>query len=75
MIERSTDEARNSITILRLSRTRAESVRTTMSGSTLREHAGTSVRAPSSSTTQIRHAFAGVSVSPKQSVGVSIPSS
>ena len=36
----------------------------TMSGSTLREQAGISVRAPSSSTTQIRHAFAGISVSP-----------
>ena len=42
--------------------------------STLREHAGTSARAPSSSTTQTRHAFAGVRVSPKHSVGVSTPS-
>ena len=74
VIERSTDEARNSITILRLTPDAGESVLITMSGSTLREHAGTSVRAPSSSTTQIRQAFAGVRVSPKQSVGVSIPS-
>jgi hypothetical protein len=64
VIDRSTEEARNSITILRLWRTRSESVWITMSGSTLREHAGTSVRAPSSSTTQIRQALAGISVSP-----------
>ena len=60
VVDRSTEEARNSITILRLWRTRSESVRTTMPGSTLREQAGTSVRAPSTSTTQTRHALAGV---------------
>ena len=35
-----------------------------MPGSTLREQAGTSVRAPSTSTTQTRQTFTGVSVSP-----------
>ena len=48
----------------RLVRTRSESVWTTIPSSTLREHAGTSVREPSSSTTQTRHTFTGVSVSP-----------
>ena len=62
--ERSTDEARNSSTRRRLWRTCSESVLTFISGSTLREHAGTSTLAPSSSTTQTRHTFAGRSVSP-----------
>ena len=44
-----------------------------MPGSTLREQAGTSVRDPSSSTTQIRQTFTGVRFSRKQSVGVSMP--
>ena len=35
---------------------------------------GTSVRDPSTSTTQTRQTFTGVSVSPKQSVGVAMPS-
>ena len=35
-----------------------------MPGSALREQAGASVRAPSTSTTQTRQAFFGVSVSP-----------
>ncbi len=35
-----------------------------MPGSALREHDGTSVREPSTSTMQTRHAFAGSSVSP-----------
>ncbi len=64
MVDRSTDEASSSSTILRFSRTRSESVWTTMPSSASREHAGTSVRAPSSSTMQTRHALAGVSVSP-----------
>src|ERR1019366_8828877 len=34
-----------------------------------REHAGTSTRAPASSTTQTRHTFTGVRFSAKQSVG------
>ena len=63
-VDRSTEEARNSSTILRLSRTRSESVWTTIPSSALREHAGTSVRAFSSSTMHTRQAFAGVSVSP-----------
>jgi hypothetical protein len=37
------------------------------------EHDGTSTRAPSISTTQMRHAFTGCSVSRKQSVGISMP--
>ena len=52
------------MTILRLWRTRSESVLTTMSASTLREHAGASTRAPSSSTTHTRQTLAGCSVSP-----------
>ena len=35
-----------------------------MPASTFREHEGTSVRAPSTSTTQTRQTFTGVSVSP-----------
>ena len=46
----------------------------TCPASTFREHAGTSVREPSSSTTQTRQTLTGVRVSRKQSVGVSIPS-
>jgi len=45
-------------------RTRSESVSTTIPSSTFREQAGTSVRAFSSSTTQTRQTFTGVSVSP-----------
>ena len=52
------------MTILRLWRTRSESVLTTMPSSTLREHAGTSTRAPSISTTQTRQALTGCRVSP-----------
>src|SRR6266699_5230498 len=44
-----------------------------MPASTLREHAGTSTREPSSSTTQTRQTLTGVSVSRLQSVGVSTP--
>ena len=43
-----------------------------MPGSTRREHAGTSVRAPVTSTTQTRHALTGVRLSRKHSVGMSI---
>ena len=63
-VERSVDEPSSSITMRLLVRTRSESVCTTMPSSALRAHAGTSVRAPSSSTTQTRQAFTGVSVSP-----------
>src|SRR3954447_19923387 len=73
-VETSTDEARNSSTILRDRRTRSESVLMAIFGSTLREHAGTSVREPSISTTQTRQTFTGVRLSRKQSVGVSMPS-
>ncbi len=59
-----TDEPSSSSTSRRLVRTRSESVRTTMPSSALREQAGTSVRAPSSSTTQTRQTLTGVSVSP-----------
>ena len=45
-------------------RTRSESVSTTMPSSTLREQAGTSARAFSTSTTQTRQTFTGVKVSP-----------
>ena len=48
----------------RESRTRSESVCTFIPASALREHAGTSTREPSSSTTQTRQTFAGSSVSP-----------
>ncbi len=73
-MERSTDEARNSNTRRRLSRTRSESVLMDMLGSTLREQAGTSARDPSNSTTHTRQALTGVRLSRKQSVGVSMPS-
>ena len=56
----STDEARNSSTIFRRVRTRSESVCTSMPGSAVREQAGTSVRDPSTSTTQTRQTFTGV---------------
>ena len=52
------------MTSLRESRTRSESVSTFIPGSTFREHAGASTRAPSTSTTQTRQTFAGCSVSP-----------
>ena len=52
------------MTILRLWRTRSESVLTTISSSALREHAGARTRPPSISTTQTRQALAGCSVSP-----------
>ena len=45
-------------------RTDTDRVRTSIPSSALREHEGTSVRAPSSSTTQTRQTFTGVSVSP-----------
>jgi len=48
-------------------------VRTTISDSTRREHDGTRTRDPSTSTMHTRHAFFGVIVSPKQSVGISVP--
>ena len=44
-----------------------------MPGSAWREQAGASVRAPSTSTTQTRQAFFGVSVSPWHRVGMSLP--
>src|SRR5581483_11688734 len=47
-------------------RTRSESVRTFIPGSTRREQAGASTREPSTSTTQTRHTFTGVRVSRKQ---------
>ena len=55
-------------------RTRGESVCTTMPGSALREHDGTSVRAPSSSTTHTRQALTGVRLGAKHRVGTSMPS-
>ena len=69
----STLDARNSITSLRECCTRSVSVVTFIPSSAARLHAGTSVRAPSTSTTQTRHAFTGVRLSAKHSVGVSIP--
>jgi hypothetical protein len=48
---------------LRARRTRGESVAIFIPASALREQAGTSTRAPVCSTTQIRQAFTGVSVS------------
>src|SRR5713226_8824687 len=68
----STEDASSSRTSRRLCRTRSESVWTFMPASTLREHAGTSTRDPSSSTTHTRQTFTGVRVSRVQSVGVSI---
>src|SRR2546422_517216 len=69
----STDDARSSSTRRRLCFTRSEFVWTFMPASTLREHAGTRTRAPSSSTTQTRHTLTGVRLSSWQSVGVSTP--
>src|SRR5206468_1012103 len=68
----STDDASSSSTNRRLWRTRAESVWIFIPSSTLREHAGTSTREPSSSTTHTRHTFTGVRLSSWHSVGVSI---
>ena len=59
----STLEARNSITSFREWRTRSVSVCTFIPSSTGREHAGTSTRAPSTSTMQTRQAFTGVRLS------------
>src|SRR2546430_2326428 len=70
----STDEASSSSTSRRLCRTRSESVRIFMPASTLREHAGTSTRDPSTSTTQTRQTLTGVRVSRLHKVGVSTPS-
>ena len=61
--DRLVDDASNSSTNRRLCRTRGESVWTTMFGSTGREHAGTSTREPSTSTTQTRQTLTGESVS------------
>src|SRR5579871_443524 len=72
-VETSTEEASNSSTSLRLTRTRSESVFIDMPSSTLREQAGTNVREPSNSTTHTRQTFTGVRLSRKQSVGVSMP--
>ena len=58
--DRSTDEPRNSRTILRDSRTRSESVWTSIPASTLREQAGTRTREPVTSTTQTRQTLTGV---------------
>jgi hypothetical protein len=71
--DRSTDEPSSSSTSLRAVRTRGESVWITMPASALREHAGMSVRAPSSSTTQIRHTLTGVRLRAKHRVGVVTP--
>jgi hypothetical protein len=60
--------------VLAVPATRSERVRTTMPASTGREHDGTRVREPSTSTMQTRQAFFGVSVSPRQSTGISTPS-
>ena len=73
VVERSTDDASSSSTSLRLCFTRSELVCTTIPSSAAREHDGTSTRAPSISTTHMRHAFTGCSVSRKQSVGISMP--
>src|SRR3989475_9680046 len=69
----STDDAGSSSTGRRLCCTGSEFVWTSMPASTLREHAGTRTRAPSSSTTQTRHTLTGVRLSSWQSVGVSTP--
>jgi hypothetical protein len=61
-VDKSTDEASSSSTSLRERSTRGERVRTRMPGSTAREQAGARTRAPSTSTTQTRHALTGVSV-------------
>ena len=56
----SAEEARNSRTIFREVFTRSESVCTFIPGSALREHDGTRVREPSTSTTHTRQTFTGV---------------
>ena len=71
--ERSTEEPSNSSTSLRLWSVRSVSVRTTIPGSTLREHEGTNTREPSTSTMHTLQAFFGVMVSPKHKVGISLP--
>ncbi len=72
-VERSTEDARSSRTIRRERRTRSESVRIVIPGSTGREQAGTSTREPASSTTHTRHTLTGVRVSRKQRVGTPMP--
>src|SRR2546426_6420358 len=67
----STDDASSPRTRRRLCRPRSESVATFTPASTLREHAGTSTREPSSSTTQTRQTLTGVRFSSWQRVGVS----
>src|SRR3989441_8597903 len=69
----STDDARGRGTGRRVGFPRSEFVWTFLPASTLREHAGTRTRAPSSSTTQTRHTLTGVRLSSWQSVGVSTP--
>src|SRR5689334_7381212 len=69
----STDDASSSSTSRRLCRTRSESVLIFIPASTFREHAGTSTRAPSTSTTHTRHTLTGVRLSSWHSVGVSTP--
>ena len=73
MTDRSTDEARNSSTILRLWFTRSECVWISMPSSTLRAHDGARTRAPSISTTHTRQALTGVSVRSQHIVGISMP--
>src|SRR5438552_3066709 len=68
----STDDASSSRTRRRLCRTRSESVWTFIPASTLREHAGTRTRDPSTSTTQTLHTLTGVRLSSWHRVGVSI---
>src|SRR5215831_10713881 len=68
----STEDPSISSTRRRLWRTRAESVCTFMPASTFREHAGTSTREPSSSTTHTRQTLTGVRLSSWHRVGVSI---
>ena len=67
-----TDDASSSNTTLRERRTRSLSVRTTIPASALREHEGTNVRAPSSSTTHTRHTLTGVRFAAQHMVGVSM---
>ena len=63
VVDRSTEEPSSSSTSLRLRSTRSLRVFTTIPGSTTREQDGTSTRAPSSSTTQMRQTLTGCSVS------------
>src|SRR5262249_16039992 len=62
-VERSTEEPRNSSTILRANPTPGEFVWILIRGSTLREQAGTSAREPDSSRTETRQTFTGVKFS------------